>query len=132
MSPLEYSTVTKKPITNTAIEQPQPPDPAGNSGFGLGLARAFWTLLGPLLLFGAIAYNVVSPTGWLSRWDASVALIVAAMIACRWLDQSSGKAQTAYGEPSTPEQARLYSIILVVVAAAAWAIANVVGNHLMK
>lgn len=104
---------------------------AGASGFGSAFTRIFWTVLGPLILLGVLAYNVARPGGWFSMGDAPVALVAAAMIGCRWREQRSGRATTAYGEPSTPAHFRRYVIIVGVAAAAAWALANVLGNHVL-
>lgn len=111
------------------IEQQSPPEA---SGFSLGLARVFWTILGPLFLLGILIQNLANPGGWLSGWDLAVALVVAAMIGCRWLEQRSGKATTAYGDPSTPKHFRRYALALIVLAGVGWALANILGNYVLS
>jgi len=109
-----------------------PPATTDSSPAPSAFARLFWTLLGPMLLFGTIIHNAVSPRGWLSVWDAAVGLVVAAMLACRWREQRSGAATTAYGELSTPEHFRRYVVALIVVAGLAWFLANLLGNHVLS
>jgi hypothetical protein len=53
------------------------------------------------------------------------------MIGCRWREQCTGQAKTAYGEPSTPEHFRRYVIVVCVAAGGAWALANALGNHVL-
>jgi hypothetical protein len=109
----------------------QPRDPTGESGFLIGLARFVWALLGPLLLFGALVRVFASPGTWLGGWDAAVALIVGAMIACRWAEQRTGRARTTYGDPSTPAHFRRYALGLIIGAGILWAMANILGGRLL-
>lgn len=92
-------------------------------------ARVTWTLVGPLVLILLTIGIITSGTGWLTWLDATFGLVVALMIAGRWVEQRSGRAQTATGGPSTMANYRRYVVGLVPFALIVWVIANLVGNH---
>lgn len=103
-----------------------------SSGVGVGLARVFWTLFGPMILFGILLLNFSQPGGWLTRWDVLVPVIVAALIGCRWLEQLTPGARTAYGDSSTPAHFRRYVLVLVTATVAAWVLVNILANHVLS
>lgn len=117
---------------DTGTKQANSQSSESHSGFLLGLARAFWTLFGPVLLAASILYEVKSRNGWVSRSDAFIAAIVILMIACRWMEQRLPGAKTAYGDPSTPAHFRRYILILILAVGITWAVANVVANHVLS
>ncbi len=106
------------------------PSPQVNS-IGLVFARIVWMLLGPLLLLVLLYWTISTGRGWLTPWDGVYWVVVLAMVGCRWLEINSGTAMTATGEPATRAHLRRYVEILLPVAAAAWIIANAVGNHVL-
>ncbi len=115
--------------THTDPVEPTP-TPQVNS-IGLLAVRITWMLLGPILLLVLLYWTVSTGRGWLTLWDGLYWVIVVAMVGCRWLEIKSGTAMTATGEPATAAHFRRYVQILLPLAAAAWIIANIVGNHVL-
>ena len=98
---------------------------------GVLLCRVTWMLVGPAVLLLSTHAIITKGGGWLTTWDAVFVIAAALMILARWLEQRSGTAMTATGEPSTLEHFKRYARTLAPVGAGAWGAANVVGNHLM-
>jgi len=95
-------------------------------------ARLTWVMLGPAALL-LITWGIVSRgSGWLTVLDAAFGVVVGLMVLGRWVEQRSGVATTVTGEPATPEHLKRYMTILIPATAAAWIIANVLGNHVLK
>ena len=94
------------------------------------LGRLMWILLGPPLL-SFTTYAIVAHGGWFTTRDAAYGAVVVLMIGGRWVEQRSGAATTATGEPATIEDFKRYVRILLPVAAAIWGAANVLGNHIL-
>ncbi|MHB8970660.1 MAG: hypothetical protein ACYC3X_13170 [Pirellulaceae bacterium] len=92
-------------------------------------AHVTWMLYGPFILLLILAKIVSLGTGWLTALDVTYFIVVAGMILCRWLDQRSGQATQATGEPSTWADFKRYAILLLPLAMGAWILANVLGNH---
>jgi hypothetical protein len=94
-------------------------------------ARLTWIMLGPMAAL-VILVNIASrQTGWLTGLDAAFGAVVGLMILGRWVEQRSGCATTSTGEPATLEQCKRYTVLVLLGGAAAWAAANVLGNHLL-
>ena len=64
------------------------------------VSRMMWMMLGPMLLL-VTTYAIVTSGSWFTAWDAAFCGVVALMIAGRWVEQQSGSAVTATGEPAT-------------------------------
>ena len=93
------------------------------------LGRLMWMILGPILsLF--IAYAIVTREGWFTTWDAAFGVVVALMVGGRWVEQRSGSAMTATGEPATGKHFKRYVRVLLPLAAGVWVAANVLGNRI--
>jgi hypothetical protein len=103
----------------------------GSSNLTIGLARLYWAIFGPGFLIGSLALSVAGPKGWLTGRDLVPFLVLGAMILCRWMEQRTGKATTAYGDPSTPRDFHLWAVIVSVIAVVGWIIANIISNHVM-
>lgn len=102
-----------------------------NSFWVLG-ARVTWVIVGPMALLG-ITYGIVSRgTGWLTGFDAAFGMVAGLMLLGRWVEHRSGSAITLKGEPATFDQLKRYVVLLIAVVAAAWIIANLVGNHVLQ
>jgi hypothetical protein len=95
------------------------------------LARLTWCVLGPLVLGLTTITIVTRGSGWATSWNLLFALIVAAMIGGRWVEQRSGSATTLTGEPATPQDWRRYWHLLIPTAAGIWIAANALGNHIL-
>lgn len=100
------------------------------SGGAVFLGRLMWMVLGPVLSF-FIAYAIVNREGWFTTWDAAFGAVVALMVGGRWVEQRSGSAMTATGEPATVEHFRRYVRVLLPLAAGVWVAMNVLGNHVL-
>ena len=99
------------------------------SSFGVLLARLGWMLFGPLALLLLTITIVSRGSGWLTAADVAFLAVLAAMLAARWLQLRSGQAQTTAGEPATRADLRRYLALATALGLAAWAGANVLGNH---
>ncbi len=103
--------------------------PEGITSVTVVLARIMWTLLGPAMAGLAIIRIVTRGDGWFTPLDAFYGVVVALMLGGRWIEQRSGAATTVTGAPSTPRHFRRYAILLLLVTAVAWVVANLIGNH---
>jgi len=102
--------------------------PVVTSAWLLGM-RAVWMFLGPMALVIVSLGIVNSSTGWLTALDAGYFAFIALMIGCRWVEQKSGQATTATGEPATWSDFNRYVAALVPLAVVVWIVLNVIGNH---
>jgi hypothetical protein len=92
-------------------------------------SRAFWMMLGPRSLF-LLAYTIVSQgSGWLTALDLAFLVVLAGVLAARFLEFRGGNPQTATGEPATPAHLRRYVIVAAPIGLGIWVVANVLGNH---
>jgi len=96
------------------------------------VARVTWMMIGPLVLLVLLLSILKAGSGWATGLDAAFLAVVAAMIAGRWYELRSGQAATSDGRPATWDDFRRYVLILLPSAAAAWAVANLIGNHLLN
>jgi hypothetical protein len=95
---------------------------------GVAAARVFWMMAGPLVL-AILAYNIaMSGGGWLIGLDVAYLVILALVLAARWLEFRTGRAQTAEGEPLTAPDLRRYMIGALVIGLTVWVGANFIGN----
>ena len=53
------------------------------------------------------------------------------MLLGRWLEFRGGNPQTTTGEPATPADLRRYVLTLIVAGPILWALANLIGNHVL-
>jgi hypothetical protein len=94
-------------------------------------ARLTWSFAGPTAML-ALIYGIVSQgNGWLTRLDGAFMIVLGLMVLGRWVDQRSGTSTTLTDKPSTSDHFKRYVVILLPAAVAAWALANVVGNHVL-
>lgn len=106
-------------------------DPRERTGIATVGARLTWVILGPMALFLIVITIVSGGRGWTTWLDAAFGAVVGLMLFGRWVEQRSGKAMTATGEPSTVADVRRYALVLLVMMAAVWVGANVLGNHIL-
>ncbi len=108
--------------------QPQQPVEAQEQVGGTGcLVRLLWLLIGNVLLVAAglaISDNQEFP----SLADAVFWLVVAGMIAIRYIDVVRLHGETVTGQPATLAHWRRYSVMLAAVALAGWLIAHLVSR----
>ncbi len=95
------------------------------------LSRLMWMFFGPMLLCLTTYGIVASGSGWVTMRDAAFVIVAALMVGGRWWEHRSGAAMTATGEPATVEHFRRYVRVLLPLAAGIWAVANVLGNHVL-
>jgi hypothetical protein len=103
--------------------------PTGSSAAVLG--RLVWMMIGPLSLALTLYYIVSSGTGWRTGADVLYFVILAAMIVGKWLEFRGGDPRTSSGDPVKPGDLRRYIVMALGVGVAVWAVANLVGNHLL-
>ncbi len=95
------------------------------------LARLVWMMIGPVLL-ALFGYLIIKTgNGWLTGPDFAFIGVLAGMMLARWLEFRGGHAQTAEGQPATPEHLRRYLIGVAVLGVAGWVIANIFGNFVL-
>lgn len=96
----------------------------------VGLARIFWMLLGPFALV-LLGLSIVSRgESWATPADFAFLAVVMLLPYARWYEFRHGHAETSTGEPATPAHLTRYCVLAVIIGAAAWATANVLGVHL--
>ena len=98
---------------------------------GMLAVRITWFAVGPVALFLVSATILGSASGWLTVLDAVFWALVGLMVWCRWVDQRSGVAVNAFGEPATWEDFRRYAVFLSLVALVVWIVVNGLGNHIL-
>ena len=101
------------------------------SSLGVLFATVFCSLLGPMLLALTAMGIVNSGSGWFTKLDAIFAGLLALIVACRWVEQRSGSATTAKGEPATMQDFRRYVRSVLLIATLIWVAANLLGNHVL-
>lgn len=111
-------------------EQPAQPD-AEITSLGLLLARLCWAIVGPMVLFVVLVNGLIRGGGWFTGQDAAYGIIVVLMLVCRWLEQVSGRAKTAFGEPSSTQDFRSYCIALFLGSTAAWVMVKLIANYVL-
>ena len=94
-------------------------------------SRAFWMMLGPMIL-GILTYTIVSTgSGWLTAADFAFLAVLGALFVARLLEFRGGSPQTATGEPATPAHLRRYVAVTIPLGLSVWVVANLIGNHLL-
>lgn len=113
----------------TKPDCPDAEKPAEISSLGVLGARLSWVALGPVALL-AVTWGIATRGGaWFTGLDALLCVIAGLMILARWVERRSGAATTLTGEPATIAQCKRYTLVLLVVAVVAWAVANLIGQH---
>ena len=100
---------------------------------GLLAYRLVWMVLGPMTVTVTSVMIVVNGTGWLTGLDVAFLFAVLVTLGARWASYLSGDLSDDSCQPTTtPLSMRRYTVRLVVVAFLMWAVANALGNHLLK
>ena len=94
-------------------------------------SRMYWMGLGPLLLLLILISIAGSDSGWLTGLDLAAGLVLLSLPLVRWLEFRTGKSRTADGELTTRSHFQNYSVLVVLLGAIGWTIANILGNHLL-
>jgi hypothetical protein len=92
------------------------------------LLRLFWMIVGNAIVYGSLAYVALNKLAFPGVLDIVVWLTVVLTIVARRVDITRWQGTTASGEPATLEHWRRYAVIVVLVAAAASAVAHMVGR----
>ncbi len=116
---------------NAEDNRKEPTEPITVTSFAVLGSHLFWVVLGPLVLLLLLWGTTASESGWVAALDIAFFVVVASMIFGRWLDQRSGQGTTSAGEQSTWRDFRRYAWSLPIVAASAWIVANLLGNHVL-
>jgi hypothetical protein len=93
------------------------------------LARLFWIMIGPMILMVLAIQIVTFGNGWLTRFDVAFFVILASLVAARWIEFRTGHPETGTGEPATWSHFRRYTAGVLGFGLAVWAVANLFGNH---
>ena len=97
--------------------------PPISSGIVL-LGRLAWMTFGPLLLCLMIGVILTQRSGWFTIWDVGFGAIVLLMLTGRWIEQRSGAATTATGEPATVQHFKRYVRALCPIAGGVWIVVH--------
>jgi hypothetical protein len=100
------------------------------TSISLLLARSYWIMFGPLLLFLCAAKIVTSRDGWFATADIAYLVGLILMIVARWFEFYKGDPRTSTGEPATKADLRRFVLLTFPVGLGVWVIANLVGNTL--
>jgi hypothetical protein len=106
--------------------------PQTQTSFLAFLGRLMWVMVGPLVLAIATLLIATRGGGWLTGLDVAYLAVLAGMFLGRWLEFQGGSPQTAEGQPATAADLRNYVVFGVVIGLGVWAVANVVGNHVLN
>lgn len=93
--------------------------------------RAFWMMLGPMLLVPLTFKIVEYGNGWLTAFDFAFLSIVAGMLLARGFEFFKGHPRTADGAPATPAHFRKYALGVLALGIPIWIAANVLGNYVL-
>lgn len=111
------------------MENSPTPEERPVTTFAAFAARLVWMFIGPLIL-GFLALQIISTgNGWLTGADWAYLIVLAMVLAGRWLEYRGGNSRTATGEPATPDHLRRYLVGATVIGLTVWVGANFLGNH---
>lgn len=114
------------------VPRKHPPQPEAEiTSLSLLLARMIWVIGGPMVLFVVLATTFTRDGGWFTGMDAFYAIVVVLILACRWIEQRSGHAKTASGEPSSAQNFRNYCIGMIFGSAGAWAVTKLIVLYVL-
>jgi hypothetical protein len=92
-----------------------------------GLARAFWMMLGNILLL-VLCLSIARQLPWTFTWrDGAYALGLGTLLAVRWIDITRLGGRTADGDPATTDDWRRWALRTSAFAAAGWCFAQAIG-----
>lgn len=92
-----------------------------------GIARAFWMMLGNILLL-VLCLSIARQLPWTFTWrDGAYALGLATLLIVRWVDITRLGGRTADGDPATPVDWRRWALSTSGFAAAGWFLAQAIG-----
>jgi hypothetical protein len=97
----------------------------------VALGRIMWMVIGPLALV-LCAFSVAERgNGWLTAIDLLFFGFLAATLLGRYAEYRGGHPTNSTGDPVTPGQLRRYAWTMLLGGVAVWAVANLIGNHLL-
>ena len=85
----------------------------------VALARLFWMLAGPAVLFVLAYYVAHHDAGWADPASIAFLVVLVGVIIARRLDS-----ENSYGDPTTPAEIRTFTTEALVVGIVGWVIAN--------
>ena len=96
------------------------------------LGRAFWMMIGPMLLV-PITYKIIEHgNGWLTVFDFIFLGTLLVMLLARCFEFYKGHPRTSEGTPATREHLRRYALGVVAIGVPLWIAANVLGNYILS
>jgi hypothetical protein len=108
-------------------------DSSKRSSVLVTLGRAFWVMLGPLLLTASGLMIVLQTrTGWLTGADITFLATLVLIVLGRWAEFSGGQPETATGEPATEEHFRRFTAVVLLGGLALYVLANLVSNYVLS
>lgn len=94
-------------------------------------ARLTWSFIGPAALLLITVAIVSRGEGWFTALDCWFTAVVVWMLVGRWFDHRRTSAAPAVDDPPASKPFNRYAAMLLSIAAVAWLVANVLGNHLL-
>ena len=98
-------------------------EPSRSSGI-TGLARLFWMVGGPAILFFLAAKIAQNANVWMAPASVAFLFVLVGLVIARRFDPHDG-----YGEPATPTNIQRYTVAALIAGLGLWLIANVVGIY---
>lgn len=98
------------------------------SGYAI-LARVYWIIVGPMVLFVTTGVIVSQRGGWATPADIVFLVALAAMVAAKWIEFQGGNAKMSNGELATRADVVRFSVTAIPVGLAIWAAANLFGQY---
>ena len=96
----------------------------------LMLARLFWMMAGPAILFLISIQIVFHGEAWFTPTDLVFGATIGGMIFAKWVESLGTDPRRADGEPVHPGDVRRFGIGLVAAGFAVWVLTHLVGNYL--
>ncbi len=95
------------------------------------LARVFWMMVGPALLFLSTIAILQNPGGWFTSPNLAFLVLLPMTVLARWLEYWGGDPRTATGEAAAPDDLRRYVLFAMPIGLGIWIVANLIGNLLL-
>jgi hypothetical protein len=102
------------------------------ASFSVLLSRVAWCFGGPVALAFLTLKIAFSQDGWGSPSDVAFPLVLAATIAARWISFRNGDRLNTFGEVTTLNQLRRYSVVFLCAGVVVWIATNMLANHVLN
>jgi hypothetical protein len=94
----------------------------------LMVARSYWMMFGPALLF-ILAFQITrGDNGWFSTVDGVFLIGLGAILFARWFEFHKGAPLDSYGEPAKPGDLGRFVVRALFIGLGVWIVAKLIGN----